>query len=109
MDDRGQAAVETLWLVPVAASVIAAVALFGVNMAAESAAGSAAEAAAVAVIQQADPRTAAGRAAPDWAGSGMHLSSDGRSVNVRVTPEGLAGPFAGLVTGEARIELARVE
>ena len=97
MDAKGQAAVETLWLVPVAAALMSGICLFGVGLVSNSVANAAAEAAAVAAIEHGDIKAAARQAAPGWAGEGMRVEvTDGR-VSVRVVPSGLVGPLAPLV------------
>jgi hypothetical protein len=101
--DRGQALVETLWLVPVAAAVIAAVAMVGIWIYAGSEADAAAEAAAIALIQGSDPAAAARASVPGW-GKGsdsLRVTARGGRVLVSLTPNGLAGGLAPLLAAES--------
>jgi hypothetical protein len=60
--------------------------------AAERAAGGAAEAGAVALLQGRDPEAAARAALPGWPRERTRIGVAGRRVTVRVTPRGPLGP-----------------
>ena len=103
--DRGQALVETLWLVPIAAAVIAAVSMAGIWIYTGSEADAAAEAAAIALIQGGDPIAAAKASVPGW-GKGSHslrVTSQGGRIVVSLTPTGLAGRLAPLLAADSVI------
>jgi hypothetical protein len=107
--DRGQALLETLWLVPVAAAVIAAVSMIGIWIYTGSEADAAAEAAAIALIQGADPVVAAKASVPGWAEDPRSLrvtTRDGR-VAVSLTPSGLAGGLAPLLAADSVLSIGR--
>ena len=70
--------------------------------AARELAGHAAEAAAVALLQGADPRAAARDALPGWSRERMAVRIDGRKVRVRLRPASPIGSLAELL--EARAE-----
>jgi hypothetical protein len=71
---------------------------------ARSAAGGAAQAAAMALLQGGDPVRAARAAAPDWARSRVTVAVSGRHVRVRVAPPGLVPGTAGLLATEAEAD-----
>lgn len=84
--DAGQALLELLALAPlllVAALVAAQVLAAGVC---RELAGHAAEAGAVAILQDADPAAAARAALPGWSRRGLAVVVRGRRVEVRLTP-----------------------
>ena len=104
-DERGQALAEVLWLAPLAAAVCVGVASTGGWLLSSSVAGEAATAAAIAVLQDRDPREAALRAAGGWRET--RLLEDGpESVTARVA--GGAGPLAALPAAEATVRLEAV-
>lgn len=71
---------------------------------ARSAAGGAAQAAAMALVQGGDPEQAARAAAPGWAHSRVTLTVSGRHVHVRVAPPGLLPGTAGLLATDAEAD-----
>jgi hypothetical protein len=86
----GQSTVEVVGLLPLLLAVGLAVgALLGAGRA-EEAAGGAAEAGAVALLQGREPRAAARAALAGWPPKRVKIRVRGRRVTVRVTP---AGPF----------------
>ena len=87
---RGQSTVEVVGLLPLL--LAAGLAVFSLLNAgrAEEAAGSAAEAGAVAMLQGREPRAAARAALAGWPERRASIRIAGRRVTVRVTP---AGPF----------------
>ena len=108
MRDRGaagQATVELVALLPIAALVALAI---GQLLAAGSAgelAGNAAEAGAAAILQGADPTAAARDALPGWSHERATVRVDGRRVEVRLRPRvvvpGLAGRLEATATADA--------
>jgi Flp pilus assembly protein TadG len=90
---RGQAAVELVGLLPLLlAAGLGAFSLLGAG-AAEEAAGVAAEAGAVALLQDRDPRGAARAALAGWPRADTRIRVAGRRVTVQVAPH---GPLGGL-------------
>ena len=87
---RGQSTVEVVGLLPVLLAVgLAVLSLLNAGRA-EEAAGNAAEAGAVALLQGREPRAAARAALAGWPARRASIRITGRRVTVRVTP---AGPF----------------
>jgi hypothetical protein len=87
---RGQSTVEAVALLPLLLGVgLAVLSLLNAGRAQE-AAGSAAEAGAVALLQGREPRAAARAALAGWPARRAQVHVSGRRVTVRVTP---AGPF----------------
>ena len=87
----GQSSVELVGLVPLLLAVGLGVSAFLGAGAAEHAAGGAAEAGAVALLQGRDAETAARRALTDWPRRRTSIAVHGRRVTVRVTPRGPLG------------------
>ena len=87
---RGQSTVEVVGLLPLLLAAGLAVFSFLNAGRAEEAAGNAAEAGAVAMLQGRDPRAAARAALAGWPERRAAIRIAGRRVTVRVTP---AGPF----------------
>jgi len=88
---RGQSTVEVVAVLPVLLAVgLAAFTLLNAGRA-EEAAGAAAEAGAVALLQGREPAAAARAALRGWPARRSEVRVAGRRVTVRVTP---AGPFA---------------
>jgi Flp pilus assembly protein TadG len=86
----GQSTVEAVALLPVLLAVgLAVLSLLGAGRA-EEAAGNAAEAGAVALLQGREPRAAARAALGGWPARRTQVRIAGRRVTVRVTPR---GPF----------------
>lgn len=104
-DDRGQALVEVLWLVPVTVAAVIGVLGAGLWLAARSTAGSAAEAAAIAVIGHSDPRLEARRVIPGWQ-KPVLVEASGGTVRVRVTQNVVPGLVADLTEAEVRLRIA---
>ena len=101
--DSGQALVETLWLVPIAAAVIAAVSMIGISIYTGSEADAAAEAAAIALIQGGD-QAAAAKASVPGGGKGaesLRVTAQAGRVVVSLTPNGLAGELAPLLAANS--------
>ena len=84
--ESGQASVELVVLAPMLVMVVLAVAQLLAAGAAGELADHAAEAGAVAMLQGADPATAARDALPGWSRSRMSVRVDGRRVQVRLRP-----------------------
>ena len=101
---RGQAALETVAMLPVLIAVALAI---GHVLAAESArelAGHAAEAAAIALVHGADPRAAVEAALPDWSRDRVDVEVDGRAVSVRVRPLSAIPGLADVLATTARAD-----
>ncbi len=100
--ERGQASVELVTVAPLVVLLVLAAAQLLAAGAAGELADHAAEAAAVALLQGADPRAAARDAVPGWSRDRMSVRVDGRKVRVRLLP---ASPIASLAELlEARAE-----
>jgi Flp pilus assembly protein TadG len=95
---RGQSTVEVVGLLPLLLAV--GLAVFSLLHAgrAEEAAGSAAEAGAVALLQGREPRAAARAALAGWPARRATIAISGRRVTVRLTP---AGPFGARLRASA--------
>ncbi len=90
--ERGQATVELVALLPVVVVVVLGVAHLLAAGAVAELADHAAEAAAVAMLQDADPRAAARKAVPGWSRRAMSVQVRGRRVRVRMrAPSPLPG------------------
>jgi hypothetical protein len=98
---RGQSSVEILGLLPLLAAVTLAAAQLLAAGVAHSAATSAAEAAAMAILAGTNPTAAAHAAAPSWSRRRMSVEITGRHVRVRITPPGLVPGTSGLLTTTA--------
>ena len=92
-DERGQATVELAVLAPLLAAVVLAAAQLLAAGAASVLADHAAEAGAVALLQDADPAAAARAALPGWSRGRVRVTVEGRRVRVRLRPP---APVAGL-------------
>jgi hypothetical protein len=100
----GQSSVELLGLLPLIAVVtLAAFQLLATGLT-RTAASSAAEAAAMALLQGQDPATAARAATPRWTHRHLTVRVDGRHVHVRITPPGIVPGTAGLLVAEAEAD-----
>jgi Flp pilus assembly protein TadG len=88
--DEGQSTVEVIGLLPLLLAVGLGVFAFLSAGAAREAAGGAAEAGAVALLQGRDARAAARGALPGWPRGRTRITVVGRRVSVAVTP---SGPF----------------
>ncbi len=100
--DRGQASIETVALVPVVVTAVAAVVQVLAAGSARERAAAAAEAGAVAMLQSADPQEAVERALGD-AADRAEFTIEGHRVRVTVRPRAFAPPLADLLaaTSEA--------
>ena len=101
----GQASVELVAVLPVAVLVGLCCAQLLAAGLGRTLAGHAAEAAAIALVRDADPEAAARDALPDWAARRVHVTVDGREAHVslaslRVVP-GLADVLAPEATADA--------
>jgi hypothetical protein len=85
-DSSGQASVELVALAPLLLVVVLAAAQLLAAGAAGELADHAAEAAAIAILQRADPAAAARDAVPRWSHGRMTVRVSGRSVRVRIRP-----------------------
>jgi hypothetical protein len=91
-DPSGQSTVELVGLLPLVLAVgLGAASLLGAG-AAHEAAGAAAEAGAVAILQGRDPGRAARSALHGWPPDRARVVVSGRRVTVRVMPSGPLGP-----------------
>lgn len=99
----GQASVELVALAPLVVAVVLAAAQLLAAGAARELADHAAEAGAVALLQGADPRTAAREAVPGWSRGRFDVRVDGRRVRVRLRPRAFLPALAGTLEaiGEA--------
>jgi hypothetical protein len=86
LDDRGQASVELLGVLP--AVLVVALVLFQVGAIGYAAvlAGSSAEAGALAMAAGADPRAGARESLPGWSRAGARVTSGHGRVRVRLQP-----------------------
>lgn len=84
--EGGQASVELVMLAPLVVLIALAAAQLLAAGAASELADHAAEAAAVALLQGADPRDAARGAVPGWSRDRMAVHIDGSKVRVRLRP-----------------------
>lgn len=100
--ESGQASIELVMVAPLLVLVVLAAAQLLAAGAAGELADHAAEAAAVAVLQGADPKAAARDAVPGWSRDRMSVRVDGRAVHVRLRPPSPIPALAELL--EARRE-----
>ncbi|HWC26388.1 MAG TPA: hypothetical protein VG474_07380 [Solirubrobacteraceae bacterium] len=98
----GQASVELVALAPLLAVVALAAAQLLAAGAARELADHAAQAGAVALLQRADPRTAARDAVPGWSRGRLDVRVEGGRVRVRLRPRSLVPALGRLL--EARGE-----
>ena len=101
----GQATVELVGILPLAVLVALAAGQLLAAGAAREFAGHAAEAGAVAIVQDLDPEAAARDALPDWSSRRVEVRVEERRVRVRVRPvalvPGLADELAATATADA--------
>jgi hypothetical protein len=90
----GQASVELVALLPLAALIALAIGQLLAAGAARELAGNAAEAGAAAILQGADPTAAARDALPGWSRERAEVHVDGRRVEVRVRPRAVVPALA---------------
>jgi hypothetical protein len=102
---RGQATVELVGMLPLAALVALAVGQLLAAGAAHELAGNAAEAGAAAILQGTDPGAAAHDALPGWSDDRVDVRVSGRVVRVRLRPvpviPGVADRLAATVVADA--------
>ncbi len=104
---RGQSSVEIVALLPMLALVAAAVMqLLAAGVAAELA-DHAAEAGAVAILQQREPRQAVRDALPGWSRDRVTIEVRGRTVRVSMRPPALTRSIARMLTADARADAGR--
>lgn len=101
---RGQAALETVAMLPVLIAVALAIGHVLAAEASRELAGNAAEAAAIALVHGADPRDAVAAALPDWSRDRVDVEVDGRAVSVRVRPPAAVPGLADLLATTARAD-----
>ncbi len=100
----GQASIELLAILPAAAVVaLAAAQLLAAGLTAELAAH-AAEAGAIALLREEDPRAAARDALPGWSRERVRVRVSGRSVRVRLAPPSLVPRLADALTASAHAD-----
>jgi len=87
-EPRGQASVEVVGLLPLLVGIGFGIFQLLAAGAAHEAADGAAEAGAVALLQDAEPRAAARDALPGWSRGRARIEVAGRRVEVRVRPRG---------------------
>lgn len=95
--ESGQASVELVVLAPLLVAVVLAAAQLLAAGAARELAGHAAEAAAVAMLQDEDPAAAARDAVPGWSRRRIAVRVAGRRVHVRMRPPSPIGAIAGML------------
>jgi hypothetical protein len=101
---RGQSSIEILGLLPLLVTLTLAAAQLLAAGVAHSAATSAAEAAAMAIVSGTDPTDAARAAAPAWSRRRMSIAIAGRHVHVRIAPPGLLPGASGLLATTAEAD-----
>lgn len=99
--DRGQATIELVGALPLVVAVILGAGQALAAGLARELADHAAEAAAVAVLQDADPRDAARRAIPGWARDRVTVRVASHDVHVRLRPPTVVPGVAGLLAADA--------
>jgi hypothetical protein len=99
-DDRGQASVELVALVPLLVAVALALGQLLAAGAARELAGHAAEAAAIAHGRGDDAAAAARASLPGWSRERLEVEVDGRRVTAIVRPLPLVPPLADRLTAE---------
>jgi hypothetical protein len=95
--EAGQASVELVVLAPLLVAVVLAAAQLLAAGAAGELASHAAETAAIAILQGADPAAAARDAVPGWSRERMSVRVAGRRVRVRMRPPSPIPALAGLL------------
>ena len=109
--ESGQAAIETVAMLPLLIAVALAIGHALSAQAARELAGHAAEAAAIAVVRGSDPKEAAEASLPGWSRERMDVAVKGRDVRVRLRPlavvPGVADVLATTATADAGPPVAR--
>lgn len=103
-EDRGQSTVEVVALLPLLLAVVLAGAQLLVAGLAREQAGTAAQAAAMALLQGDDPQDAARDAVPGWARSRVRVRVRGQRVEVRMRPPAIVPGLAGGLTATVRAD-----
>jgi len=98
---RGQAAIELVALLPLLLAAGLVVMQLLVAGATAEYAGQAAEAGAVAILQDHDPSTAARSSIPSWTRRDVHVRIHGRNVTVRLRPRALLPEVGDLLSTTA--------
>lgn len=96
--ERGQSTVEVVALLPLFLAVVLAGAQLLFAGIAREQAGTAAQAGAMALLQDEDPRTAVREAVPGWSRGRVATRVRGRAVEVRLRPPTFVPGFADLLT-----------
>lgn len=105
--ELGQGSIEVVAMLPLLALVAAAILqVLAAGLAAELA-DHAAEAGAVAILQQREPREAVTDALPGWSRERVKVAIRGRKVDVRLRPPALTASLADLLTAEATADAGR--
>ena len=106
--ERGQATVEVLGILPVVLVVAWAACQALAAGAARELADHAAEAGAVALLQDADPRDAARGALPGWARDRLAVHVAGADVHVRLRPPAIVPGLGSLLDARAHADAGEV-
>jgi hypothetical protein len=105
--ELGQGSVEVVAMLPLVALVAAAILqLLAAGLASELA-DHAAEAGAVAILQEREPREAVRDALPGWSRERVDVAIRGRKVEVRLRPLALTASLADLLSAEAAADAGR--
>jgi kynureninase len=99
--EDGQAAIELVGLLPIAAVVLLALGQVLAAWSAREQAGVAAQGAAMGILQGRDPERAARAALPAWSRDRIEVHVRGRAVRVRLHPREVLPGTAGLLVAEA--------
>jgi IS5 family transposase len=102
--ERGQSTVEVVALLPLMLVVLLAAAQLLLAGLAREQAGTAAQAAAMALLQGDNPETAARDALPGWARSRVHVRVRGRRTEVRLRPPAVVPRLGGALTATVRAD-----
>jgi hypothetical protein len=104
-DERGQSSIELLGMLPLLVTVTLVLGQLLAAGAAHELAGTAAQAAAMAILQGGDPADAARAAVPGWSRRRLDVRITGRAVRVRLRPlaivPGTAGRLVATATADA--------
>lgn len=99
--ERGQAVVELIALLPLLAAGALAAGAFLISVLTGELADRAAQAAAVALLQDRDPDRAARDAVPGWARGSLSVTVSGTRVSVVLSPPSLGRRIGAVVAGRA--------
>jgi hypothetical protein len=106
--ERGQATIEVLGVLPVVLAIAFAACQALAAGAARELADHAAEAGAVALLEDADPGDAARGALPGWARERLHIRVTGAEVHVRLHPPTIVPGLGALLDARARADVGEV-